>query len=81
MLPRYFVEQGLCTLSTMDPKVEPTRTVSTNDVAEEYNKVHENLKALQDQLRDKNDDIQRLKQAVLIATGAKVTLGKLLGLN
>lgn len=60
---------------------QPTRTVSTNDVAEEYKKVQENLKALQDQLRDKNDDIQRLKQAVLIATGAKVTLGKLLGLN
>lgn len=57
------------------------RTIGTNDVVEEYKKVAENLKVLQDQLRDKNDDIQRLKQAVLIATGAKVTLGKLLGLN
>lgn len=66
----------------MDQAAEiPTRTIETNDVVEEYKKVGENLKVLQDQLRDKNDDIQRLKQAVLIATGAKVTLGKLLGLN
>lgn len=62
-------------------KTEPTRTIVTSDVVEEFKKVDENLKVLQDQLRDKNDDIQRLKQAVLIATGAKVTLGKLLGLN
>ena len=59
----------------------PTRTIGTNDVVEEYKKVGENLKVLQDQLRDKNDDVQRLKQAVLIATGAKVTLEKLLGLS
>lgn len=63
------------------PTLDPTRQVDTNDVVEEYKKVEENLKVLQDQLRDKNDEIQRLKQAVLISTGAKVTLGKLLGLN
>lgn len=66
---------------TSKTTVEPTRTIVTSDVVEEFKKVDENLKVLQDQLRDKNDDIQRLKQAVLIATGAKVTLGKLLGLN
>ena len=69
------------TSKTSKTAVEPTRTIVTSDVVEEYKKVDENLKFLQDQLRDKNDDIQRLKQAVLIATGAKVTLGKLLGLN
>lgn len=57
------------------------KTIDTNEVIEEYKKVDENLKSLQGQLRDKNDDIQRLKQAVLIATGAKVTLGKLLGVS
>lgn len=57
------------------------KTIDSKEVMDEYNKVEENLKNLQDQLRDKNDEIQRLKQTVLIATGAKVTLGKLLGLN
>ena len=67
-----------------DPRLlalDTTKTIGTRGVVEEYQKVDENLKALQDQLRDKNDEIQRLKQAVLIATGAKVTLGKLLGLT
>lgn len=50
-------------------------------VKDEYERVEESLKSLQDQLREKNDDVQRLKQAVLISTGAKVTLGKLLGIN
>lgn len=58
-----------------------SKKIDTNEVLEEYQKVEENLKNLQDQLRDKNDEIQRLKQAVLISTGAKVTLGKLLGVN
>lgn len=62
-------------MDTMDA----SKKIDTNEVIEEYKKVDENLKSLQDQLRDKNDEIQRLKQAVLIATGAKVTLGKLLG--
>lgn len=61
--------------------LDATKTIDTNEVIEEYKKVDENLKSLQDQLRDKNDEIQRLKQAVLIATGAKVTLGKLLGVS
>ena len=64
----------------MDEKTTKT-TIETSDVVEEYKKVEENLKALQDQLREKNDEIQRLKQAVLIATGAKVSLGKLLGIK
>lgn len=43
--------------------------VDTEAVVAEYEKVEVNLKSLQDQLRDKNDEIQRLKQAVLISTG------------
>lgn len=67
----------------MENKTEDAalKTIDTNDVLEEYKKVEEHLKGLQDQLRDKNDEIQRLKQAVLISTGAKVTLGKLLGVG
>ncbi len=67
----------------MENKTEDAvlKTIDTNDVLEEYKKVEEHLKGLQDQLRDKNDEIQRLKQAVLISTGAKVTLGKLLGVS
>ena len=61
--------------------MDNAKTIDTNEVIEEYKKVDENLKSLQDQLRDKNDEVQRLKQAVLIATGAKVTLGKLLGVS
>jgi len=57
------------------------KEIDTNDVVEEYKRVDENLRNLQDELRSKNDDVQRLKQAVLISTGAKVTLGKLLGLS
>lgn len=57
------------------------KTIDSKEVMDEYKKVEDNLKNLQDQLRDKNDEIQRLKQTVLIATGAKVTLGKLLDLN
>ena len=61
--------------------MDATKTIDTTEVIEEYKKVDENLKSLQDQLRDRNDEVQRLKQAVLIATGAKVTLGKLLGVS
>lgn len=64
---------------TSNPDTKPLKTVDTKDVIEELKKVEEHLKVLQDQLRDKNDEVQRLKQAVLISTGAKVTLGKLLG--
>lgn len=60
---------------------KPATTITSEDVANEYKRVEENLKTLQDQLREKNEEIQRVKQAVLIATGAKVGLGKLLGLN
>lgn len=57
------------------------KEITTVDVTQEYKKVDENLKKLQDQLREQNEELQRTKQAVLIATGAKVGLGKLLGLN
>lgn len=55
--------------------------VDTEAVVAEYERVEVNLKGLQDQLREKNDEIQRLKQAVLISTGARVALGKLLGIT
>lgn len=57
------------------------KSIETSEVVDEFKKVEESLKSLQEQLRVSNDEIQRLKQAVLIATGAKVTLGKLLGVN
>lgn len=65
----------------MAAEITAPKTIDPKDVVEEYNKVEENLNNLQDELRDTNDRIQRLKQNVLIATGAKVALGKLLGLN
>lgn len=57
------------------------KAIDTNDILVEYKKVEANLKELQEELRVKNDEIQRLKQATLISTGAKMTLGKLLGVN
>ena len=57
------------------------KSIATTEVVDEFKKVEESLKGLQEQLRVSNDEIQRLKQAVLIATGAKVTLGKLLGVK
>jgi Cdc6-like AAA superfamily ATPase len=60
---------------------EQKRNITTADVTQEYEKICDNLKTLQGQLRDQNEELQRTKQAVLIATGAKVGLGKVLGLN
>lgn len=57
------------------------KTIETSGVVDELTRVEESLKTLHDQLREKNEEINKLKQAVLIATGAKVTLGKLLGVN
>lgn len=65
---------------TMDEEQLP-KTIETSGVVDELTRVEESLKTLHDQLREKNEEINKLKQAVLIATGAKVTLGKLLGVN
>lgn len=65
----------------MAAEITAPKTIDPNTVVEEYNKLEQNLTTLQDELRDMNDRVQRLKQNVLIASGAKVALGKLLGLN
>lgn len=53
--------------------------ISTNVVEEEHKRIEESLKTLHDQMREKNEEIQKIKQAILISTGAKIALAKLLG--
>lgn len=57
------------------------KSINAHEVLVEYNKIEEQCRVLQDQLREKTEEIQRLKQSILISTGAKITLARLLGKN
>lgn len=58
-----------------------SKPIETKQVVDEFKRVEEALKDLEKLLWGKNEEIQRIKQTILITTGAKLTLGKLLGVE
>lgn len=55
--------------------------INTQETLEEYKKIETQCKNIQDQLREKNEELQKLKQNMLLSTGAKMALAKVLGIN
>jgi len=55
--------------------------IDRQETLEEFKKIDEQCKLIQDQLREKNEEVQRLKQNLLLSTGAKMALAKVLGIQ
>ena len=64
----------------MKSQMSSKNTISRDETLEEHGKLEEQCKILENQIREKNDEIQRLKQNLLLTTGAKMALTKVLGL-
>ena len=54
--------------------------ISRDETLEEFNKMEEQCKVIETQIREKNEEMLRLKQNLLLTTGAKMALTKILGL-
>jgi len=55
--------------------------IDRKETLEEFKKMEEQCKVIEDSLKEKNDEIQKLKQNLLLSMGAKMALGKVLGIN
>ena len=55
--------------------------IDRKETLEEFKKMEEQCKVIEDSLKEKNEEIQKLKQNLLLSMGAKMALGKVLGIN
>ena len=55
--------------------------IDRKETLEEFKKMEEQCKVIEDSIKEKNDEIQKLKQNLLLSMGAKMALGKVLGIN
>lgn len=55
--------------------------IDRKETLEEFNKMEEQCKVIENSLKEKNDEIQKLKQNLLLSMGAKMALGKVLGIS
>ena len=54
--------------------------INREETLAEFNKMEEQCKVIETQIREKNEEMLRLKQNLLLTTGAKMALTKVLGL-
>jgi len=55
--------------------------IDRKETLEEFKKMEEQCKVIENSLKEKNDEIQKLKQNLLLSMGAKMALGKALGIS
>ena len=58
-----------------------TNDIDRKETLEEFKKMDEQCKVIENSLKEKNDEIQKLKQNLLLSMGAKMALGKVLGVS
>ena len=71
--------QGQTNPKSVESVEGKVQSIDVDLVRREYDKIEQNLQELNKKISETNEDMLRLKHSALISTGAKLSLGRLLG--